>query len=198
MRWAGRILLALLPIWAVYFVSPYVSMYGLARAIETKDAAAIERRVNFRAVRASVARQLIPAYLAATGRESEIKGAKGQAVVGIGTSIADPVLAQYLSPVAFAEFLNDPRLGAGGGSPAGPGNLGSNSLRSLWRMYITAETRGFRAISFAVPVDKAAEERFRLQMRMRGLGWRLVGIDLPQPVLQRLVRELIRSNPAAS
>jgi Protein of unknown function (DUF2939) len=198
MRWAGRILLALIPIWAVYFVSPYVSMYGLARAIEAKDAAAIERWVNFRAVRASVARQLIPAYLAATGRESEIKGAKGQAVVGIGASIADPLLAQYLSPTALADFLDDPRLEAKGGSPAGSGRLELNSVPSLRQLFVTAETRGFRAISFAVPVDKAAEERFRLHMRMRGLGWRLVGIDLPQPVLQRLVRELIRSNPAAS
>jgi Protein of unknown function (DUF2939) len=88
MCWAGRILLALILIWAVYFVSPYVSLYGLAKAVEARDTAAIERRVNFRAVRVSVAKQIIPAYLAATGRESDLKGARGQAVVGIGASIA--------------------------------------------------------------------------------------------------------------
>jgi hypothetical protein len=72
------------------------------------------------------------------------------------------------------------------------------SVGGAWRLFATAETRGFRAIAFAVPVDRPADQRFRLHLRVRGLGWRLVGIDLPKPVLQRLVQELIRSNPAAS
>ena len=200
MRWAGRVFIALILIWAIYFVSPFVSLYGLARAIEAKDLAAIERRVNFRAVRVSVAKQLIPAYLAATGRESDLQGVKGQAVVGIGASIADPLIAQYLSPAALAGFLNDPGFAAGGGgSRTVPGGgIGMNSVRDAWRLFVTAETRGFRVISFAVPLDKPAAEQFRLQMRIRGLGWRLVGIDLPKPVLERLVQELIRSNPTAS
>jgi hypothetical protein len=198
MRWVGRIAIALILIWAAYFVSPYVSLYGLATAIDARDVAAIERRVNFRAVRVSVARQLIPAYLAATGRESELKGARGDAVVGIGASIADPLLAQYLSPAALAGFLNDPAFAPGGGAPAGPGRIGMDSVRDAWRLFAGAQTRGFRAVSFAVPVDRPADQQFRLQMRVRGLGWRLVGIELPKPVLQRLVQELIRSNPAAS
>src|SRR3712207_3714467 len=115
MRWTSRILVALFLGWAIYFVSPYVSLYGLAKAVEAKDVAAIEQRVNFRAVRISVAKQLIPAYLTATGRESELKGARGQAMVGIGASIADPLIAQYLSPSALAGFLTDPRLASGGG-----------------------------------------------------------------------------------
>lgn len=198
MRWFGRIGIALILIWAAYFVSPYVSLYGLAKAIEARDVAAIERRVNFRAVRVSVARQLIPAYLAATGRESELKGARGEAVAGIGASIADPLLAQYLSPAALAGFLNDPAFAAGGGAPIGPGGIGMASVGDAWRLFAGAQTRGFRAVSFALPVDRPADQQFRLQMRVRGFGWRLVGIELPKPVLQRLVQELIRSNPAAS
>jgi hypothetical protein len=198
MRWAGRIGIVLILIWAVYFISPYVSLYRLAKAIDARDVAAIEQRVNFRAVRVSVARQLIPAYLAATGRESEIKGARGDAVVGIGASIADPLLAQYLTPAALAGFLNDPAFAAGGGAPVGPGGIRMDSVRDAWRLFASAQTRGFRAVSFAVPVDRPADQQFRLQMRVRGLGWRLVGIELPKPILQRLVQELIRSNPAAS
>jgi hypothetical protein len=197
MRWVGRIGIALILVWAVYFVSPYVSLYGLAQAIDAKDVAAIERRVNFRAVRVSVARQLIPAYLAAIGRESELKGARGDAVAGLGASIADPLLAQYLSPAALAGFLNDPAFAAGG-APAGPGRIGMDSMRDVWRLFAGAQTRGFRAVSFVVPVDRPADQQFRLQMRVRGLGWRLVGIELPKPVLQRLVQELITRNPAAS
>jgi hypothetical protein len=199
MRWFGRIFLALILVWAIYFVSPHVSLYGLGKAIEAKDVAAIERRVNFRAVRVSVAKQLIPAYLVATGRESELKGLKGQAVVGIGTSIADPLLAQYLSPAALAGFLSEPGFAAGGEARSlASGGIGLNSLGDAWRLFVTAELRGFRVVSFPVPVNRPAEEQYRLHMRIRGLGWRLVGIDLPKPVLERLVKELVKSNPPAS
>jgi hypothetical protein len=198
MRWTLRTLAALFLVWALYVVSPYVSLYGLARAVEAKDAAAIGQRVNFRAVRISVAKQLIPAYLIATGRESELKGARGQAVVGIGASIADPLIAQYLSPAALAGFLTDPRLASRGGSAtADGGGLGMESLGDAWRLFVTAQTRGFRVVSFTVPPDRPGEQ-FRLHMRIKGLGWRLVGIDLPKPVLDRLVQELIKNNPAAS
>jgi len=198
MRWTSRILIALFLGWAIYFVSPYVSLYGLAKAVEAKDAAAIEQRVNFRALRISVAKQLIPAYLIATGRESELKGSRGQAVVGIGASIADPLIAQYLSPAALAGFLTDRRLTPRGGSGTAAGGLGMDSLGDAWRLFVTAQTRGFRVVSFTVPPDRPGDEQFRLHMRIKGLGWRLVGIDLPKPVLDRLVQELIKSNPAAS
>jgi hypothetical protein len=198
MRWSVRLIItALILAGAVYFFSPYVAFYRLARAIEAKDAAAIERRVNFPAVRTSLAKQLIPAYLVATGRESELKGARGQAVVGIGATIADPLIARYLSPAALIGLLDDPRLGAGERRAAADG-FGLASLRDAWLLFITAETRGFRAISFAVPIDEPAGEQFRLQLRIRNFGWRLVGIELPPSVLQRLVQELIRNNPAAS
>ncbi len=200
MRWTGRFLVALILIWAIYFFSPYVSLYGLAKAVEAKDVAAIEQRVNFPAVRSSLAKQLIPAYLKATGRESETQGVRGQAVVGLGATVADPLIARYLSPAALTELLNDPRLaGSNGESPAAAsGGIGLNSLHDAWRLFITAQSRGFRAVSFAVPVDRPPGEQFRLQMRIKGLGWRLVGVELPRPVLDRLVQELIKSNPPAS
>lgn len=201
MRWVIRIVIALILVWAVYFISPFVSLYGLAKAIETRDVAAIEERVNFRAVRISVARQLIPAYLIATGREGELKGSRGDAMVGIGASIADPLIAQYLSPASLAGFLSDPRSGfvsGQSGTASGDAGLGMTSFHDAWRLFATSQTRGFRVISFALPVDKPADEQFRLRMRISGLGWRLVGLDLPKPVLQRLVQELIKSNPTAT
>jgi hypothetical protein len=196
MRWAGRVLIALVLLWAIHFISPYLALYGLAKAVEAKDAGAIEERVNFRAVRVAVARQLIPAYLIATGREGELKGMRGQAVVGVGASIADPLIAQYISPAALAGFIDDPRLRAG--NAAAPGPIRLNSVGDAWRLFVASHTRGFRVISFAVPEDKPADEQFRLVMRISRFRWRLVGIDLPKPVLQRLVQELIKSNPTAS
>jgi hypothetical protein len=197
MRWTGRLFVALIVIWAIYFFSPYVALYRLAAAIEAKDIAAIEQRVNFPAVRTSLAKQLIPAYLIATGRESELKGARGQAVVGLGATIADPLIARYLSPAALSGLLEDPQFGSGQARGAG-GGIRLSSLGDAWRLFVTAESRGFRAVSFLLPVDKPANEQFRLQLRIKRFGWRLVGIELPPPVVQRLVQELVKSNPAAS
>jgi hypothetical protein len=198
MRWTGRFLAALILVWAIYFFSPYVALYRLATAIEAKEIAAIEARVNFPAVRSSLSRQLIPAYLRATGRESELTGARGQAVVGLGATVADPLIARYLSPAALTGLFDDPRFASSDGVSRTTGGIGLNSLHDAWLLFVTAQSRGFRAVSFAVPVDRPTGEQFRLQFRIRGFGWRLVGVELPPPVLNRLVQELIKSNPPAS
>jgi hypothetical protein len=46
-------------------------------------------------------------------------------------------------------------------------------------------------------VDRPADEQFRFQLRLTGMTWRLVGLTLPKPILQRLVQELIKNNPTA-
>ena len=57
MRWFVRTLVALFLAWAVYLVSPYVALYGLARAVEARDMALLEERVDFPALRLSLARR---------------------------------------------------------------------------------------------------------------------------------------------
>jgi hypothetical protein len=200
MRWVARTFLALIVLWALYIASPFVALYRFAKAVEAKDLAAIEERVNFRALRTSLTSQLITEYLIATGREGELKGSRRQAAVGIGATVADPLIAQYLTPAALAGFLEDPRVTAvtsGTSQPGVPQAINLNSLSDAWRVFITAETRGFRAITVSVPVDRPADEQFRFQMRLSGVTWRLVGITLPKPLLQRLVQELVKNNPTA-
>ena len=198
MRWVARSFLALVVLWAIYIASPFVALYRFAKAIEAKDLAAIEARVNFRALRTSLTAQLLAEYLVATGRESELKGSRRQAAVGIGATIADPLVAQYLTPAALANFLDDPRVAAGASQPVVASQaINLDSLSDAWRLFVTAETRGFRAIAFTLPVDRAADEQFRFQLRLSGVTWRLVGLTLPRPIVQRLVQELIKNNPTA-
>jgi hypothetical protein len=196
MRWFKYTFLGLILLWAIYIASPFIALYSLAQAVEARDLAAIERRVNFRALRASLTGQVITEYLIATGRESELKGSRRRAIVGVGASIADPLVAQYLTPEALANFLDEPR--ASGAETDSAKAFSLTSLREAARLFVMAETRGFRSIAFALPVDRPAEEQFKLQLRLSGLTWRLVGITLPKPVLQRLVQELIKNNPTSS
>ena len=198
MRWVARSFLALILLWALYMASPFVALYRFSKAVEAKDLAAIEARVNFRALRSSLTGQLITEYLIATGREGELKGSRRQAAVGVGATIADPLIAQYLTPAALANFLDDPRVTTGASQPIASPAISLGSLADAWRVFITAETRGFRAISVAVPVDRPPEEQFRFQLRLSGVSWRIVGLTLPKPIVQRLVQELIKNNPTAS
>ena len=62
MRWFLRSLVALALLWAVYLLSPYVALYNLAKAVEARDVALIGERVDFPALRLSLARQVAAAY----------------------------------------------------------------------------------------------------------------------------------------
>jgi hypothetical protein len=203
MRWLIRSFGVLAVAWAVFAVSPYYALYDFAQAVEAGDDARIKARVNFSAVRTSLSKQLVTAYLVATGREGELKSSNKGIVAAAGATVVDPLLAQYVSPEALADFLAGRRGGAAGaggpstgltlpGTSAAEGGLAPNSLKAAWKLFLAAETRGFRAILFPVPPDKAPEEQFRLQFRLRNLTWRLVGVEMPQAVQQRLIQEMLR------
>jgi hypothetical protein len=144
----------------------------------------------------SISRQVVVAYLRATGREAELDVPTGSLAAGAGATIADPVVAEYVSMDAVARLLRgrDPR--SGDGEPAGPLRL--DSLHAAWRLFVEAETRGFRAISFALPPGRPPGEQARAQLRLAGFTWRLVGVRLPDAATDRLVGELIRRNPAGA
>src|SRR5436190_1372633 len=64
--------------------------------------------------------------------------------------------------------------------------LTTANLRRLWSL---TEWRGFRVFLVRLPQD-GTEEPLQLQFRLAGLTWRLSGLDLPQELKDRLVRDL--------
>ena len=195
MRWFIRLTLA----WVVFAASPYYALYDFARAVEAGDLATIRSRVNFPAVRISLSKQLVTAYLVATGRESELKASSKGLVAAAGGTLVDPLLAQYVTPEALAGFLAGGRGAAGAagsgtlpGAASADGGLAPKSLRAAWSLFLGSESRGFRVIVFPVPPEKSPEDQFRLHFRLSGLTWRVVGVEMPQPVQQRLIQEMLR------
>jgi Protein of unknown function (DUF2939) len=208
MRWIVRLLVVLAVAWAGYVVSPYYALYDLARAVDQRNIEAIKERVNFSAVRISLSRQLVTAYLIATGRESELKSQNRGLVVAAGGTLAAPLLAEYVSAEAFADFLAGRKSigpvsgGAGGGGGVAAAlrdsALGIDSLAAAWKLFMAAETRGFRVMSFPVPPDKAPDDQFRLVFRLAGFTWRLVGFEVPKPIQDRLVQEMLKREGKAA
>jgi hypothetical protein len=197
MRWFIRLFVVLTVAWLVFMASPYYALYDFARAVEAGDTEAIKARVNFSAVRVSLSKQLVTAYLVATGRESELKSSNKGLVAAAGSTLVDPLLAQYVTPEALADFLAGRRgiegsPSAGAGSGLADAGLTPKSLNAAWSLFLAAESRGFRAMLFPVPPDRQPEEQFRLQFRLTGLTWRLVGVEMPQAIQKRLVQEMLR------
>jgi hypothetical protein len=192
MRHLVRIVLAaILVFWIAYAVSPYVALYRLALAVEARDFDTLREAVNLRAVRISLARQLVPEYLKAIERERELRPADRDLAVAVGASVADPLIAQLLSPEALIDLLEDgwPQSVA----PEKPENFTHfdiDALTRFGRLLVASETRGFRAFTVTLPEHGKPEEQFRLRLRFRQLGWRVTGIDLPLSLRRSLIRQL--------
>ncbi|MDP8918965.1 MAG: DUF2939 domain-containing protein, partial [Pseudomonadota bacterium] len=113
MRWTLRISFLLLLAWAIFMVSPFVALYDLSKAVEAKDVARITERVNFNALRVSLARQILGEYL----KTQDLGGLDQQAATQVGTATLNPVLEELITPQAVIDMLDDGRLsqvGAGG------------------------------------------------------------------------------------
>ena len=46
--------------------------------------------------------------------------------------------------------------------------------------------RGFRSVVVAVPPDRPRHEQFRIRLRLRDWGWRLVDIELSDDLRRRI------------
>src|SRR5215207_5998188 len=105
MRWFLRSLVALALLWAVYLLSPYVALYNLAKALEARDVALIEERVDFPALRLSLARQIAAAYARTVAPPKDGKSPTSGIGSGAGAAFIEPLLEPYVSPQAIVELM---------------------------------------------------------------------------------------------
>lgn len=194
MRWTLRLGLFVVAVWLLFAASPYVALYRLSRAIEARDVAEIAERINFRTLRISLARQLVSDYIERLDGKKEISAINRQLAAEATVSVADPVIAQLLTPATLIDLLDDgwPQQLVSDNTENLRFDLSLNSLRKAWKFYVSSETRGFRMIYFTVPVDATSANRYRIQMRLSGFRWRLSGIDLPLALRQKLLDRLPR------
>jgi hypothetical protein len=189
MRWTLRISFFLFLAWLVFLASPFVALYDLSRAVEAKDLARIGERVNFNALRASLSRQILGAFV--DGRD--LGDLDRQFAIGAGAAILNPVVEELATPEALVDLLEDgwPQQVAGGGNgEASPLRVDGASFGLAWRTYIASESLGFRSITIPLPATEPKEKQFRVTMRLRGTTWRLTGIELPQSLRDVLIKRV--------
>lgn len=173
--------------------SPFLALARLGQAVAARDLEAIEERVDFRALRLSLTKQVVSEYLRSVGRGQELAGFSRSAATSAGATIADPLVARFVTPEALERLMRG-ALPAQVGEGADEGlELDLTSLDQAWRTFIASESRGFTNVLVPVPPEREAAEQYRLHLRLKGLTWRLQGIELPAAVVQELARKLPRA-----
>jgi hypothetical protein len=189
MRWTLRISFLLFLAWAIFMVSPFVALYDLSKAIEARDMDRITERVNFNALRVSLARQILGEYL----KTQDLDGLGQQAAAQAGTAVLNPVLEELITPQAVIDLLDDGQLQQAAGTQGRNGGffplgLDTVSLGKAWQTFIMSETQGFRAITIPLPADEPRDNQFKITLRLRATTWRLTGIELPEPLKEELIK----------
>jgi Protein of unknown function (DUF2939) len=195
MRWTLGITLVLLLLLAAYTVSPLIGLYRIGLAVEARNATALAERVDFRSLRRSLVQQVVAEYLKLTGKGKSLGRFGAGIATGVGASVAEPLIAEFLNAEALLEFLTKGTTNVGareGGtvSVEGPPLL-SASWRSAWQTWWHSEYLG-KDFYVHVPIEKPKRDQFRVRLSLRGWQWKLTGIDLPDTLRVELANELIR------
>ena len=198
-RW---IITALVVLAAAYWIWPFFGAAQIVRAARSGDSAAVIARVDLPALRRSLARQLAVGYLNATGKADRM-GPLGRSLAGAAaTTMADPYLAELLTPDNITALLGQGRISAvslNGKTVAIkrdlPGFTGMFSTNWLWLVtgsYFDGLT------TFVIPAttgrgdEKTGEvETYDVHLRLVGTTWLLSGIDLPSEMIAQMARSIL-------
>jgi Protein of unknown function (DUF2939) len=193
MRLLTAIGAVLLVLWLTYAAWPFFAVYELVGAVQARDVAAVNERIDFPALRRSLTAQLVRTYLRITGKGGRPGSVLEQFAVRIGSTVADPIVAKLIAPEALLDLLRDGRpSGVFSDSVPSIEGVSSQALGNIWRAYWNSELRIGRFF-VAVPVNRPPAERFRLELCLAGWTWRLCGAELPEQLQIRLVQEILKS-----
>ena len=207
--WLGG--LAILLAWIAYGASPYLALYRISQAVQAHDAAALEQRVNFRTLRLSLTKQALAAAVDAIAARRDLSPRERTILTEASGALAGPLVESLVTPETLIDLLDDgwpvraglaresaPREGAPGDTTAtsrdaskkdGLG-LHASTASQLFALFRSAEPRGFRGMVVSYPPDRPIESRFRLRLRLRGWTWRLVDLELPGALRERISQRL--------
>jgi hypothetical protein len=196
MRWTLRITALLCVLLVGYTVWPFVDLYRLGRALQRGDAVELSERIEMRALRPSLARQVLASYLRLAGKDAKIPDFLKSTALGLGAGIADRALGQAIEPDQITQLIRDALARTSeGGEPRNIAALVPRNLGAIWTLYAGSEYR-LHNFYVAVPPSFPRDERFRLHLRLTQWTWKLNEIELPETLRERLAEMLLKRNAA--
>ena len=157
-RWGVAICVLVL---LIYGASPYLSFWRFTSAVQSRDAAAISRRVDFPAVRASLKRQLVARF---ADRASSHKRWSN-----LGPTLIDAIVDAYVTSDGIAAILSNPEALKNLNSPREFHFTLGNDAKT-WKVKYAFFTG---ARSFVVDRDG-----IKLRFHFTTSGWQLYDLDL--------------------
>jgi hypothetical protein len=191
MRWTLRISAILAVLLVAYAIWPVAGFYRIASAIESRDAAGLSKRVDFRALRKSLTKQIVETYLEITGKEKKLGLLERGIAVGVGTSIAEPIVARLINEETLMGLLTEGNAGGGAKVSADLAPFAKSALGNGWKTWWHSEYRGDDYYVY-LPPEKTRDDQFRVKLSLTQWHWKLAGIDLPQPLRVQLAQELVK------
>jgi hypothetical protein len=164
----------------VYFASPLLAVRGLISAAKAGDAAALEQRVDFPALRQSMKDEMNARLVAEMRRDL---GEKDKALGGLGLLLAPSLISSavdtLVTPKAVAAMVTEARepraADAAGQAEARPDAEGDKVNRSY-------AYRGLNTFAVTLSQARHPDRKLSLLMERRNLFfWKLAGVDLPDP-----------------
>jgi hypothetical protein len=194
MRWFVWSAVTVLLLWGAYTASPYWALWDFRNALVARDEASLAQRVNFRAVRLSLAKQAVGEVIAARSGTDQPAGPESQMLANTVAVAADPTLEGIVTPQGVRRLLEELNPDIVGRPAADQQPRSRPGLpRTVWDTVTSARWRGFRNVYFALPPTAPDSARVRVQMRLSRLTWRVVSLELPPAARERLVEALRQS-----
>ena len=172
-----------------FAASPYWALAGLRGAIDRADSASLEERVDFPALRESLAAEINAELLGASTEELD-GNPFGALALGLASKLVDGVIDSVVTPAGLARIArgdsrpvevdrrNDPRSDRRPSQSEPPPSPKESDLFAGSRL----EHETLDRFSVWVPNDRGDEARF--VFRRRGFSWVLTGIELPPWIRQ--------------
>ncbi|KAA0122734.1 DUF2939 domain-containing protein [Methylobacterium sp. P1-11] len=195
MRWLA-VPLALALAWLAFTMSPLWSLYDLAQAVRRHDAAYVESHVNFRTLRLSLVRQITAAMRMASESDPDLEPRDRQRLNDAAYGLALALAETMVTPETVIDLLANgwpDKLDVERPAGARPEGLAIRSLGRLMSYYAALEMRGFRAVVIPIPPEASRAERTRIRLRLRGLSWRLVDIEMADVLREQIAAKLSRA-----
>lgn len=195
MRWLA-IPLGIALAWLAFTVSPLWSLYDLAQAVRRHDAAYVENHVNFRTLRLSLVRQITGAMRTASETDTNLEPRDRQRLNDAAYGLALALSETMVTPDTVMDLLANgwpDKLDVERPPGTRPEGLAIRSLGRLMPYYAASEMRGFRAVVIPIPPDAPRAERTRIRLRLRGLTWRLVDIEMADTLREQIAAKLGRA-----
>jgi hypothetical protein len=176
--------------WIGYVAWPIYDLLALVRAMETHELDTVVRYVYFDAVRVSLTKQVVAAYVRRT-RIDISPLAQSMAAGALG--IANPIASKLISPEALSDLLG---IGwpvtVGSDPPPGTVGITQSTIGTIWQIFKNSEY-GFGQFEVAAPSVLPQQQCFHLTFRLLQWRWRLVAITLPENIQNLLGNEVAKA-----